>query len=177
MFIFTRNFAYPGISFLSYMYMVKINQMTPFSIYSFKHILGPYPVTEHLENCISDIQYWIITNKPQLNSNKTELLVLVSSYLSKHSSRFQFQIDNNLISPSDCQKSWCSLRSTSEHGESRGWYLQCPIFTYGTLGAWIPYIPTIHLSLWSMPFLHHHWINVIPFSGCPINWSNGCNRF
>jgi len=46
----------------------------------------------------------MVTNKLQLNSNKTELLVLGSSSLSKHSSDFQLQIDNNGISPSDSAK-------------------------------------------------------------------------
>ena len=61
-------------------------------------------VIERLENCISDIQSWMVTNKLQLNSGKTELLVLASSYFSKHSSDFQLQIDNDLISPSDSAK-------------------------------------------------------------------------
>ena len=60
--------------------------------------------TERLENCISDILSWMVKNKLQLNSNKTELLVLASSYFSKHSSDFQLQIDNNWISPSDSAK-------------------------------------------------------------------------
>ncbi|KAK2152980.1 hypothetical protein LSH36_312g02000, partial [Paralvinella palmiformis] len=45
----------------------------------------------------------VYTNKPQLNSKKTELLVLASSYFSE-SSDFQLQIDNNWISPSDSAK-------------------------------------------------------------------------
>jgi len=69
-------------------------------------------VTERLENCISDIQSWMVTNKLQLNSNKTELLV--SSYFSKHSSDVQLQIDNNWISPG----SWCTPPPISEHGDS-----------------------------------------------------------
>jgi len=52
-------------------------------------------VTERLENYISDIQSWMATNKLQLNSNTTELLVLASSYFSKHSNDFQLQIYNN----------------------------------------------------------------------------------
>ena len=40
----------------------------------------------------------------QLNSNKTELLVLASSYFRKHSGDVQLQIDNNWISPSDYAK-------------------------------------------------------------------------
>jgi len=46
-------------------------------------------VTERLENFNSDIQSWMVTNKLQLNSNKTEFLVLASSYFSKHSGDFQ----------------------------------------------------------------------------------------
>jgi hypothetical protein len=46
----------------------------------------------------------MVTNKLQLISNKTELLVLASSYFSKHSSDFQLQIDNNWISPSGSDK-------------------------------------------------------------------------
>jgi len=56
-------------------------------------------VTESLENCINDIQSWMVTNKLQLYNNKNELLVLASSYFSKHSSDIQLQIDNNWISP------------------------------------------------------------------------------
>ena len=75
-------------------------------------------VTERLENYISDIQSWMATNKLQLNSNKTELLVLASFYFSKHSSDFQLQIDNNWISPNGSAKtSWYTLRPTSEHGD------------------------------------------------------------
>ncbi|KAK2161946.1 hypothetical protein LSH36_107g05090 [Paralvinella palmiformis] len=47
---------------------------------------------------------WMITNKLQLNSNKTELLVLGSSCFSKHSNDFQLQIDNNCFSPNDSVK-------------------------------------------------------------------------
>jgi len=32
-------------------------------------------VTERLENCISYIQSWMVTNKLQLNSNKTEIII------------------------------------------------------------------------------------------------------
>ena len=39
-------------------------------------------VTE--KNCISDIQSWMVTNKLQLNSNKTELHVLGSYNFTKH---------------------------------------------------------------------------------------------
>ncbi|KAK2161945.1 hypothetical protein LSH36_107g05089 [Paralvinella palmiformis] len=49
-------------------------------------------VTGRPENCMSDIQSWMITNKLQLNSNKTELLVLGSSCFNKHSNDFQLQI-------------------------------------------------------------------------------------
>ena len=59
-------------------------------------------VTEGLENCVSDIQSWMVTNILQLNSNRNDLLA--SSYFSKHSSDFQLQIDNNWISPSDSAK-------------------------------------------------------------------------
>ena len=61
-------------------------------------------VTQRLENGIRDIQSWMITNKLQLNRNKTELLELASSFFSKHSSEFKLQIDNNLISPIDSAK-------------------------------------------------------------------------
>ncbi|KAK2140889.1 hypothetical protein LSH36_1219g00009, partial [Paralvinella palmiformis] len=54
--------------------------------------------------CISDIESWIVTNKRQLNSSKTELFVLTSSDFSKHSNDFQLQIDSNLIAPGDSAK-------------------------------------------------------------------------
>jgi len=58
-------------------------------------------VTERLENCFNGIESWMVTNKLILTSNKTELLVLASSYFSKPSDDFQLQIDNNWISPRD----------------------------------------------------------------------------
>jgi len=61
-------------------------------------------VTGCLENCISEIQSCLITNKLQLNSNKTEFLVLASSYFIKHSSDFQLHTYNHWISSSDPAK-------------------------------------------------------------------------
>ena len=61
-------------------------------------------VTVQLENCIDDIQFWMVTNKLKLNDSKTELVVLSSSHFSKHSSDFQLKIDMNLISPSASAK-------------------------------------------------------------------------
>ena len=61
-------------------------------------------VSVRLEKCISDIQSWMVTNKLQLNGSKTELVVLASSYFSKHSRDFHLKIDSDLISPSDSAK-------------------------------------------------------------------------
>ena len=78
-------------------------------------------VTDHerLENSISDIHSWMVTNKLQLNSNKTELLVLASSYFSKHFSDFQLQIDNSCISSSDFAKKFAILFDQHLNMETR----------------------------------------------------------
>ncbi|KAK2155223.1 hypothetical protein LSH36_246g06052 [Paralvinella palmiformis] len=81
-------------------------------------------VTQRLENCISDIQSCMITNKLQRNSNKTVLLVLESSYFSKHFSDFQLQIDNKFISPSDSAKMFGVLLDQYLNMDSSSWYLQ-----------------------------------------------------
>jgi len=93
-------------------------------------------VTDDLENYISDVQSWMITNKLQVNSNKTELLVIASSYFSKHSNNFQLQIDNNCISPNDSAKNLDVLFDQHLNMETQvAGVCNRPIFKYGTLGA------------------------------------------
>ncbi len=55
-----------------------------------------------LEECVSDIQSWMVSNKLQLNGAKTELVVLSSPYFSKHGRcDVQLKIGDDTISSTD----------------------------------------------------------------------------
>ena len=63
-------------------------------------------VLESLNNCISDIRSWMITNRLKINDSKTEFL-LITSPRSRFAKDIQISIGQSKIRPSStCKQSW-----------------------------------------------------------------------
>ena len=128
---------------------------------------------------LSVIQSWMITNKLELNRNKTELLVLASSHFSKHSSDFQLQIDNNQISPTAPAKYLGVLYNQHLNMETRvaGIFKESYFHKRN-----IRHLKSI-LTRDALIFVVHAFITSRLdycnsfFSACLINWFKGCNGF
>ena len=61
-----------------------------------------------LDNCISDIRSWMITNKLKINDSETEFL-LITSPRSKFTKDIQITVGQSNISPSSTCKSLCVM--------------------------------------------------------------------
>ena len=57
---------------------------------------------EHITQCISDINRWMLHNKLQLNQDKTELFVVANARVFNLVANIQLNIDGTIIKPSIC---------------------------------------------------------------------------
>ena len=83
---------------IDYIYADDTQIYCSFDAESLDEVLGS------LDNCISDIRSWIITNKLKINDSKTEFL-LITSPRSKFTKDIQITIGQSNISPSSTCKS------------------------------------------------------------------------
>ena len=69
-------------------------------VYCSTDLLNPQDDLKRITACVSDIRTWMIQNKLKINDDKTEFLILHSSY-KEFTANLNFEISQTLVNPSD----------------------------------------------------------------------------
>ena len=69
-------------------------------VYCSTDLLNPQDDLKRITACVSDIRTWMIQNKLKINDDKTEFLILHSSY-KEFTANLNFEIGQTLVKPSD----------------------------------------------------------------------------